>query len=280
MGLFQTIERVDDIPAVGQSFETSCFDVKMKVDARDHAELAKDVAAFANASGGVILVGVAQNDGKRIPMSAGEATSVTEAYSQAVKQRCRPCPTIDPRVLDVGSEQDGDPDKRFVVAVNVWPFPGQVVGVTCEVKTRKGGASDLGEAFKFPIRVGTHTDYLTPEVLPMLLSPDVRRMAILLDQIPQSERAGVKVIARFHFRGTNGRVLFVRSREIELKSVDAMRNSVVGEMKESDPRGLVIPLDSVEKVWHSGKVWKVLVRGQFSLRDGVWEYEPDTAAPR
>jgi hypothetical protein len=114
----------------------------------DFGEMAKDVAAFANAAGGVIVVGVDHQNGaaQRYPLSLAEANELVELYSQAVRDRCSPRPLIEPCAIDIGPEPGKPPDERFVVAVNLWPYPDQPVGVTYSVLGKKGLPSDFGEA--------------------------------------------------------------------------------------------------------------------------------------
>jgi hypothetical protein len=62
LALFQIIDRVEALPLEGSSREGLALDVKARPIA-DPFELGKDMAAFANASGGVILIGA--NDASR-----------------------------------------------------------------------------------------------------------------------------------------------------------------------------------------------------------------------
>ena len=147
-------------------------------------ELAKDVAMFANANGGVILVG-AQEDmanarlGKYFPMTEPAARAARDEYEKAIAARCTPKPLYDAVILEQ--------DTGFVVAVNVWPFPGQFVAVRTSADAVDGYK---GPAFVFSVRLGTNCQYLTPEQTAMFTVPELRRVLILLNAIP----AGAKVI--------------------------------------------------------------------------------------
>lgn len=158
MAVFQPVTTARDLPRAGTSAERISFDIKRDTGTgkQDYFELAKDVAAFANASGGVILIGAAEDRkhgvvGAYMPLSRHRAKEVRDAYNQATRDRCSPRPLVDPVIID---HQGG-----AVVAVNVWPFPGQAVGV-------RHAKEPL--AFAFPFRAGVETIWLNAEQLPML----------------------------------------------------------------------------------------------------------------
>lgn len=93
--------------------------------------LARQVAAFANAIGGTLLIGAVEEPGTdRLgtyrPLSHDDAVAVEKRYGDAVKDLCSPKPLIDINAI----QKDGG----VVVAVNVWPFPGQAVGVRARVE--------------------------------------------------------------------------------------------------------------------------------------------------
>jgi hypothetical protein len=281
MGLYQRVRTSEHVPTTGATFEGATFEMKGGgINKADDGEMAKDVAAFANAAGGVIVVGVDHNNGtaQRCPLERDDAGELVELYSAAVGDRCSPRPFMEPFVIDVGPEPGRSPDKRFVVAVNVWPYPDQPVGVTYSVMGKRGLPSDIGEAFKFPLRVGAHTRFLRPEKIPMFLSSEIRRMAILIDQIPASERSSVEILSRFYDQSaTQGRENAFR--RVTIVEVDPMKNCVRCQFQSSDRRELIVPLDSVAKVWKSGKTWTIAVRGQFALVDGVWDYQIPNFVP-
>ena len=55
--MFTPISVTTDLPPISSSRESDVIDFKGRYSGRDRTEMAKDVAAFANAFGGVILVG-------------------------------------------------------------------------------------------------------------------------------------------------------------------------------------------------------------------------------
>jgi hypothetical protein len=70
---------------------------------------------------------------------------------------------------------------KALLALNVWPFPGQPVSVKVAAE----------HAFLFPIRLADGTDYLRPEQLAMFMSADVRRKAIVLNRLKRLDKVHV-----------------------------------------------------------------------------------------
>jgi hypothetical protein len=58
-----------------------------------------------------------------------------------------------------------------MLALNVWPFPGQPSAVRVSAA---GGDGYGGDAYLYPMRVADGTAYLRPEQLAMFMSPEVR----------------------------------------------------------------------------------------------------------
>jgi hypothetical protein len=229
VGLFQPITNTSHLPQVGTSAENLALDIKMTVDPGAYFELAKDVAAFANASGGVILVGAAEDRrrgsvGRYMPMEQDEAKRVRDAFNQATRDLCSPKPMLNPVIIAC---QD-----KFVVAINVWPFPGQAVGV--QLQTELPG-------FAFPFRTGVETIWLNAEQLPMLMVPELRRISILLDAIPTGARIGIL--------GPRGHV----TDEFTLVELRVLENVVVLEQGGRTSK-THLPIDAIRSVWktHSG----------------------------
>lgn len=146
--MFKPIETPGQLPTVGVANETSVLDFKVKVDPSERLEPAKDVAAFANGQGGTILIGAAgagrgEFISKYVPLSQDDASATQKAFEAGVRDRCRPAPILTVVPLDIGGGK--------VVAVNVWPFVGQPVGVELKqadlIKQWQG-------VFFSPVRVG------------------------------------------------------------------------------------------------------------------------------
>src|SRR5947207_14973186 len=97
MALFKLIMRPEDLPPVGSAREILALDFKRDLyDLAKPFEMAKDVAAFANASGGSILVGADEDQARHVLASykpiSGEAIAAAQrgAVSGAVRDRCGP----------------------------------------------------------------------------------------------------------------------------------------------------------------------------------------------
>ena len=61
VALFRPVATTADLPALSAGRESGTYDFKGSVDLAKKRELAKDVAAFANATGGVILIGAEED---------------------------------------------------------------------------------------------------------------------------------------------------------------------------------------------------------------------------
>lgn len=259
-----------ELPEPGTSREGLCLDLKATVDPKDGFELAKDVAAFANSVGGTILVGAhegASNTlGRYAPMTEDLAGTLRDAYNKAVGARCEPAPIIDPILIP----RDGG----WLVAVNVWPFPSQAVGVSTR-DPKHGGVGDNGWAF--PLRTGIHTAFLKPGQLPMLMIPEVRRVAALLEQIPPEARKNVQVF----WRSPRQVGSTLEGPFLSLVEVRSMENVAIFANQNPRPvadltKGLHVPLDAIENVWSVGEFeWCIAVTGRLEeISDGRRAWHP------
>lgn len=258
MGLFQPITNTSHLPQVGSNAENLALDIKQTVETRDYFELAKDVAAFANASGGVILVGSAEDRtrgsiGRYMPMEQDEAKQVRDAFTQATRDRCSPKPLLNPVIIEC--------EDKYVVAINVWPFPGQAVGVQLQREPL---------AFAFPFRTGVETIWLNAEQLPMLMVPELRRISILLDAIPTGASIGI-----YTPRG------YIT--EYSLVELRALENVIVLKAGREEKRAKIhLPIDVIRSVWKEpSEEWRMVIEGvMFWREDGAVVYKPRQDQPR
>jgi hypothetical protein len=258
MSLFRVISTPQDLPLVGNSIETGTFDLKGAVESDRH-EMAKDVAALANASGGVLLIGAYENKGmlaKYAPMDRTVAFKAKDAYEHAVKELCRPVPVMDAVPIQMAAPED------WVVAVNVYGFPASAVGVLWNKDP---------EVYAFPLRVATHTRWMSPTEIPMLMIPQLRRAAILLDSIPADHRRNIWLMADERDDPANPFSLHVM-----LIDVDQLGTTVLFEsLEEPIATRFSVPLDAVLSVWRpTEQSWTVSVDGHFARRDKEWRYQP------
>ena len=255
------IRTPQDLPHVGTTYETSRLDFKRSVG-DDRTELAKDVAAFANSVGGAIVVGACAA-GERLeayaPLPAECAASVREAYDLAVRDLCLPKPLVEANPIQL---PDG-----IGLAVNVWPFPAQPVGVAVGARS-----AATAKHFWFPYRSGTHTVDLKPDQLPMLMLPDVRRVAILLSSIPVEERNSVTLLVAEGHRKDS---LTKKDVRLHLNLHDVtMKNTVRFETIGGDTQ-FTVPADSITHVWESvSEGWFVSTSVRLTTDGGVLQAMP------
>jgi len=258
VALFQPLTSPATLPPKGTSRESGTFDFKGSADPTNARELAKDVAAFANAFGGVVLVGAVEDQATHTlkeysGMKRPVADALTAAYDQAVRDRCDPPPIFDalpielPPALGTG----------YVVAVNVRATALGPVGVR----------SDKGESFAFPLRTATHTKYIKPTELSMLMVPEIRRLAILLETIPQKQRPRVR------FVGIRGQM--IDTQQLTLVGVDEYLTSVlIAPSERLAAAGKIsgIPLDKVVSIYrHDETDWTVELGGCVEVRgERIW----------
>jgi hypothetical protein len=257
--MFTPIDLPDQPPSPGKVNEKAHLDFKAD-PTDDRFEIAKDVAALANAQGGTILIGAA-GKGEYLqchkPLSTDEASRSQRAYEEAVRDRCSPLPLFSV----AGVPLDGG----FVVAVNVWPFPGQLVGVEIkkgEAKCGKGGTQPEG-LYYFPVRVGAHTVGLTPEQLAMFMDPKARRIALCLEQ-------ALGQTVTIHSSKNNPREHW--QEEGRLDGVDFLGSAVTVSVRHRDEFvPVALPLDLIDAAWRSADRWNLLIAGRIE----EWEEGPD-----
>jgi hypothetical protein len=263
MALFKPVATAADLPAVGESRESGTYDFKRTVDPAKKRELAKDVAAFANATGGVVLVGADEDrdTGKLreyAPLPEALAESIKAAYDVAITEFCRPQP-----VIDAVRVKAPPPASGYVVAVNVNATPLGPVGV-------RSADDPKCPSWAFPLRTTTHTAYLTPTELAMLMVPEIRRVAILLDSIPQDQREKVYLL---HVTDSP----YGAAIGVTLREVDPDLTTFLVELTDKGSIGgtITLPVDCVRSVWRRDSThWNVFMSGSFSKRNGALLFVP------
>lgn len=259
--MWRPIETKDDLPPIG-SRETVRLDFKAK-STSNRFEAAKDIAAFANAEGGTLLIGAV--GGSQLvryePLSEADARAAMHVHEEAVRDRCSPAPLFSP----VEIRTDGG----SIVAINVWPFPGQLVGVRIK-KDELSCGSDSGQpegVSMLPLRVGTHTRSITPEQIPMFVDAHARRIAITLNQA-----VGQRVILiATRYRAEKG----IWTEVAVLQSVDYLNNTVVLTVGHPDSWKVAIPIDLIEAACFSDNTWHVYVKGVFKQMQWAGHAAPE-----
>lgn len=242
MPFFVAQRQPTPLPPLGLAIEHAVMDWKVKATATPF-EKAQDVAAFANHLGGTLLIGAHERNGQLaayVGMSPTDAATVRDEFSKAVAQRCQPPPTVEFEEY----EDPNDPLKR-VIAINVWPSL-NLVGVKVEVHRTEGYA---GPSFVYPIRSGTDTIRLEPTQLAMYMTPQVRRIAVMLSRIPQD--ALVKIIREPRTVGQH---------EFDARFDSVLEEQNLAKFWNKDDNGSVhIPLDRILTVYEDEKkLWKLV----------------------
>lgn len=267
--MFTPIRITAALPAVGRTNERFYLDFKAEGTA-DAFENAKDVASFANGDGGTILIG-AKGSGEFLasyqPLDTKSASDAQRAIDTAVRDRCAPVPLFDITAIEK--------DAGFVLAVNVWPFPGQVVGVELKKGEAKAGASqkEVQGVYVFPRRVGAHTTFIRPEQIPMFMDARVRRHAIMLQQV-----IGQTIVMIDTRQGpATGEGSGMNLDAVRIDNVDQATNTFCVTMERGLPQPVQVglPIDAIESIWREGEVWRIGVRGR--LRRMQWM--PDLNEP-
>ena len=258
-----------EVEAVRNEREGPTLDYKGDVDPAEWWELAKDVAAFANHLGGVLLVGAFEDKATRTPNIAGldpaRVADIKRAYENIARDRCRPSPVAVPHVIpwDNGKE---------LLAVNVEAYAAALVGAQF-YEPDKNGKPQGANAWQFPVRVDDDNVPLTPETMAMYMNAHVRRVLVLLHTIPEKDYDRVYIThTRKGFDSAHNTLVGNYVPEhVRLRDFSIETNAVHFWMKGT--LHVAVPLDDVEAVWHDDQLsrWFIAVSGQLqtwiSLRD-------------
>lgn len=254
---YRPIKQWSDLPASAPRDLPESIALDFKADhARDAGEHAKDMAAFANVLGGTILVGAAEKadsyERKLLPVAS--AVAAARDYEDAARDLLAPAPMVDAVVIPFPGNGG-----LALVAVNVDPFAGQMVGA------RLPGLA----AWRFPMRTAArHTSYLDPVHMMIHSDPKTRKVAILLGGIPVSERKPlqIQIMERYEME------IFSNTEEVrdgELLDVDPATNTVSVSALVHDRSEVVrflVPLEDVQAVWRTPPGWSIRINGALVFR--------------
>ena len=238
-----------DVEAPRNEPESETVDYKGKVDRKAWWEMAKDLAAFANHLGGVIVVG-AFPKASDLPELRGidpdEVTKTASAYEHVARDRCRPSPlvTCDRIPWDEGRE---------MLAVNVQAHASGLVGAQF-YELNNQGAPESANAWQFPIRSGKHNPPLPLEQAIMHMSTHARRIAILLSSV--TDRANVNLIWSVGLQPPTTSPCSMKAFRVEENVADFILDGSLAPA--------LMPLDDIEAVWREGGRWSVRVSGYFA----------------
>lgn len=260
--MWQPIQQADQLVEL---FERSNFDLKKMYDlalAKTEVDLAKDVAAFASAYGGTVLVGAEEQGGRLVGLSGvADVPRLVTALSTAVKQRCSPCPLYAEAPITLAAVDcarllpaaESVPAGVTLLAINVEPDPRGPIGV--RPLTDKGNV--IRQVYEFPIRVGNSTDWLDPEDLAMWMNSHERRIALKLRQAGAPARVRI-----FHMVGEQNTVR--REREFELAAVDERRTvAVLRQFAPDPPDEAHVPFSFILDAWQEPQdgMWQLAIQG-------------------
>lgn len=260
--LFVPIRTASDLPRESQAREGNSLEFKVQLNSIvvhggkqrvDSFAIAKDAAAFANSYGGTIIIGAGEDKATKaihyVSMTDVEAENVRRSVEESIRDRCRPQPFVE--VLSLLSPAD-----QFIVACNVWPVPGQVVGVKIDGDSNDGYG---GPAYVFPLRTTSQCSWITPENIPMFTLPATRRIAILVDGIPSLAGSSQTNVCFLHDSGTHDG----RRREVDVLSNRAVFDVVDAANRLSGK--IFVPLDHIVTVWRDETQWLVQLTGTVVL---------------
>ena len=241
---------------VGTSVETETLDfkavhwIKTKADEKNlwswQAELAKDVAAFANTNGGHIVVGAKEVSGALVSFTKPLLPTSWEGdLRRIVSTWLIPEPSVDalPHAYDktTGTTQ---------LVIEVQPSVPRVV-------VRDPG--DSKKRILIPYRRGTHTTFAKVEEIITMLSEHNRAMKLRFESV--LEASGNDPFSLELFLGYESKDLQDIMTGTKWRIADVSDDTV--NVRDSGGDHMVIPLAYVEAVWkdpHTG-VWVARVLG-------------------
>jgi predicted HTH transcriptional regulator len=157
---------------IGQTREDHWLDFKSALGA-DNRKIARDVAQFANASGGTLIFGAQESKQVFTGFNGvSDPPNVITRIDDIVKAYLTPVPTIEPHALEL-------PSGIQLVIVNVPPSMGIVA------------IHEKHERFEFLIRSHESKRYMTLMEVEARMENKERAMRLRIERIPADERVGL-----------------------------------------------------------------------------------------
>jgi hypothetical protein len=251
--------------------EKTVLDLKTRYDLANLTsafELAKDMAAFANALGGTVLVGASEHSdllGRKTGRIEAFVPNIDDqtlikAATTAARDLCQPPITVEPEVIKLAVSEQASVVRRplsqdaTLVALNVHPL----VASPCAAAACDAAGVRIANAYRFPLRFLEGTKWLKPEELAFHMNSHERRIYLLLAQMPRDQQIQV---------WDKGQGALGAKRLAKLVDVDAERMIVKLEFAGSDYKVVAhVPLVFVTAVWLDEKdVSNIDVRGAFNV---------------
>lgn len=251
----RTLTTWEDLQQLLTVSEAADLDFKRTINTKDPLallETAKDIAALANTLGGHLVVG-ADDDGVRCTgfpgITVAEATAIKQHLEQAAGAgRCLPTPFI---TVQRPIEVPGQAVQVLVARIEMAPIA--PIGVNlCQ---RQGGKFVV-HGWCFPYRVGSQTNFLTPDQFGAYESMSARRAAALLNSIPETEKNQLQLCWEQRQAKDN-------ENSVALRAVLLHQNVATFRFNRTQTE-VNIPLDDVLTVWLDGTTWIVALAGSVS----------------
>lgn len=248
------------------------FDLKATYAPDKRAEAAKDVAAFANTVGGALIIGAREGDTEpdySSPLQSDYAAKIESMVDEAVRDFCRPSPTVHVRTIPIPTENG-----KVILVVNVEAFVDQPVAARHEADPR---------AWRFPHRVGRHTEFLFPEQLPMYMNSKARRAKLMLLRVLDAGGA-IDLYTVPSGSSKHATIWGPSPYVVEAVDPDGGGAVVLRYAGKSGDQSVSVPIDDVEAVWlQQTDRWAVRLSGRmerFTAADlsvvDQLEYTPPT----
>jgi len=255
------------VDALTNEPEGETVDYKSDAEPGHLWELAKDIAAFANHLGGVVVIGAVEQKKQRgVASLAGlmpaKIRRLRTAYENAAKDYCSPSPIVTFEVIPLD-------DGKEVLAVNVRAYATGFVASRFYVVDDAGEKVAAENAWQFFVRIGTHNAPLTLEQATLYMSTSSRRVAILLANVPVA--GPLRVVFRKPPDG--GKKTLLVSDVVNFRGVSIDRNVALitfGAEDDMYQPEQALPLDDITSVWSAEDgIWALRVNGYFDNWSGL-----------
>lgn len=245
-------------------------------------KIAADVAAFANAFGGTIIVGAKQGNDKTLSLQGMDPNQYAETkkrYENAVKDHTRPTPLVTYQDPPIIHPETG----RMFLIVYVQPYIAALVGAeypaypdykpgeTLPQKLQKAQGAD---AWQFPLRRDSNNVPLNPDQFPLHMNPQIRRTIILINDVERRlQRVFDKEFMKRYPRGSPYKLRpdapGCMNDEITSISVAPFWNNVHIKYRREGQNLvplLVLPIDDVDTVYAEDDYrWRIRLRGRYVM---------------
>ena len=222
---FKTPQDFESLIHLGETPEGIHWDYKQMFNSKEPADIAIDLAAFANTYGGTLLIGIAEKKINGLKVASSFVPNAdAEEIRRLVNTRIHEIisPKIDVQVIQI--EISGN----LIVAVNVEPSI-NLVGVCLDRDRRQ---------YSFPYRTEYGNQYMIfEEVEKRMVDNKTRSMFLKLKGlIPEKEKVTIYPVPKCNNRS-----------EWTLEWINDSENEVKLERNES--KSIIVPISFIEEAW-------------------------------